>query len=186
MWAATMSHGPVCSLLTRLGSNINDTDTTQQKGTALSWAVAGFQYPLKYDTVKTLLELIIQLKPHEKNLIKNWLLISKKMEIEQGIFLPAEMRLFVAKIIYRSLAQELHERIGRAGGQKALEMTQYRDVPHIATLLERTANLDHLEKYAREQTSLPKLAQDTTQSEESNVATSAFKRMKIMEGEDEL
>jgi hypothetical protein len=190
MWAG---NGPVCSLLTRLGANINDTDTTQQKGTALSWAVAGFPNPSKYDTVKTLLELIIQLKPDEKNIIKNWLLISKKMEIEQGIFLPEEMRLLIAKILCRSLVQELHERLGRAGSQKALEMAEYRDVPDIATLLEETANLHNLERYVREQTSLPKLTespskleersreQPETQYEESAVAANAFKRMKIME-----
>lgn len=111
-----------------------------------------------------LLQAITQLTKEEKESVKNWLLVDQKLR-QANIKLPKDLKKLIAKNIYQLLAQDLRERVIRAGGLKALEVARKIEVrtteeglPSEGTvqLMEQYLDLDFLENVARTQCLLPK------------------------------
>jgi len=75
-------------------------------------------------TSKPILRAITRLSKEEKESIKNWLLVHKKMEKEYEISLPKDIRILIAEKICELIVQDVHARIVRAGALKALEMAR--------------------------------------------------------------
>jgi len=141
-------------------------------------------------TIQVLLDAITQLNPQEKTSIKTWLILTRKMQIKHGIFIPKDIRILIAHQICQSLAQNLFERVIRAGGLKTLEIANqrienerhWRPDPALDSsiqLLKECLHQSHLIKLVRQQTKWAEFAKPETQAEENNIVTETIKKLKI-------
>jgi hypothetical protein len=99
----------------------------------------------KEQTSKLLLRALTRLSKEEKESIKNWLLIHKKMELEQNLRLPKDIRILIAESICKLIAQDVYARIIRAGALKALEIANEGVKRH--SLTEYNSKIRLLEHY---------------------------------------
>jgi len=143
-------------LIQEAGADLYHRDSQQK--TALIHAAEG----KKRETVQFITyDLITALAPHEKDLIKIWLFLTKKMQKKYGIFMPKDMRILVAQQIRQALAQELYKRIVLAGGSEAFEFAHQTNAPKIAKDLKRFMDMNFLCKRVRLQSSWPRLQLET-------------------------
>ncbi len=116
----------------------------------------------KLHTTKVILSHLIQLTPHEKTLLKNWLLVDQRLRAE-GRGLPKDLKKPLAHWIMRALAQEVQARIIKAGGMEALQNAKDQKDQKLINLLEDFLNLDNLETKILEQQTLMNLDAPPTQ-----------------------
>jgi ankyrin repeat protein len=94
-------------------------------GTALSAASSNYQP----DIVQMLLHEITILSPLEKNSIKNWFLVNRRLSSE-GLGLPKDLKNLIAQTIWQLLIEDVHKRLVQAGALKALTFLEKRPDVH--------------------------------------------------------
>lgn len=120
----------------------------------------------KIANLKILLNNITQLSQAESDSLKNWLCLTKKLENEQNIHLPKELRKLIAQSIEKSLAQELKNRVIQAGAIKTLnDLKKTTWFPNqskeSSELLNQYLDLDFLLQRVREQIKIPQLMESS-------------------------
>jgi ankyrin repeat protein len=140
--------------------------------TALVWAGRDGNVPV----ARTLLTAITELPQVEKNSIRNWLFVTKKMQAMHGIFIPKDIRILIAKTIQYSCAQDIRERVIRAGGPLAIQTAlQYAEDSYIhpddlrdfIELIKQYMNLDFLTERVHKQSWPNRVDQNQEKMEDS-------------------
>jgi hypothetical protein len=118
-----------------------------------------------------LLESLTAFTKLEQDALKNWLRFAYKMKTEKGIVMPKDIRKLVGRNIYQTFAQDMLQRIIKAGGQKALyevermlalpgaTAVQKREYQPMVTLIRNYLDINFLEKLARTQSNIPQFMQ---------------------------
>ncbi len=149
----------ILKFLLQFGAN---TETNKFGCSALTEAIesgSSSSFAKKLATSKILLHHITQLTQPEKESVKNWLLLTKKLKPELGIRIPKAIQKLVAQFLYQSLAQDILKKVIAAGAPRALRHAKHYDQTHWAPfvqLLENHMNLEFLEELVRKQMELPK------------------------------
>jgi hypothetical protein len=155
MWAAGMNFPRICELLIDAKADVYISD--EHGDTAL---MGNLEYGTRFDTntvnnsiqtIRSILGVTARLNEAEKRSVMNWFLIYNRL-LRQKIGFNTDLKKYIARLIQRSLAQDLYDNAIRAGAAQTLAVAQEKNIPEIMAPLEAHLNIHELERMVRQQT----------------------------------
>ncbi len=140
----------LAELLIDAGANLFYKDARNHNATPLlSAAHVGNRGNFK--TVSIIISSLVQLRNQDKGVVKNWLLLSKKLKTEHGISIPIELRKYIADHIVFLFVPEIQKKLVRAGIHRVASFNN-----EINKLVQNCLNVQFLGGLIRTQVLFPK------------------------------